>query len=282
MPSYNLFPNESNFGLNAAANVFKPAPAENKVKDDDAKITESDQPTSPLSVESLDSNYDPGLQFSPPQAQLSPPQAWGHSAPTFLNPLTPSSSSTTKSLLRQNAFKFPAPRSAEHGLLPPLATSSRRPEKPIREFVILRGLPGAGKTTVAHRLGFEIRDQRISPVICSADNYLPGERDQHEPAFVRDAHAQCRADFVSALRTRAPLIVLDDVHERRWHYQMYLDFARSEGYNVRVVELRPYSSADLWKCWHRNVHGYDKQAFLTLCRDWEEDRSAEVLLVRFR
>lgn len=264
--TYNVFPNGSN--LNAEANEFKPF--ENKEDDDQSSGTETEQPDSPLSVESLGSNYD---RPSPPQAWLQPPPV------SFLKPLTPSSCSTTEALRLENPYKFTTEISSEQDLS---QTAYHKSEKSLKEFVILRGLPGSGKTTVAKKLGFEVEGRRISPVICSADNYLPGERDQHEPAFVRDAHAQCRADFVGALKVRAPLVVLDDVHERRWHYQMYLDFARSEGYSVRVVELRPYSSDDLWKCWRRNVHGYDKQAFLTLCRDWEEDRSAEVLLVKFR
>eukprot|EP01083_Nonionella_stella_P142199 439504_1 len=258
-----IFPSASS--LNAGANEFKPA--ENKDESEE-------QLHSPISVESLDSNHDRELELSsPPQNLLQPAFS------TFLKPLTPSSCSTSKSLFQQSPWRFSTSTQQSTEIISQVKSLS---EPKVKEFIILRGLPGAGKTAVAHRLGFEVRGRRITPAICSADTYLPGDRSEHEPAFVRDAHSQCRADFFSALKARAPLIVLDDVHERRWHYQMYMDFARSEGYTVRVVELRPYSSSDLWKCWHRNVHGYDKQAFLTLCRDWEDDRQAEVLLVRFR
>lgn len=271
------FPMGSN--LSAAANEF--VPVEGKV--DEMRLdahrkssdTEGDFPVldSPSSIDSLDSIYNPE---EIDRRWLQP------DGPKFMKPLTPSSCSTSNGIFHKGEWAFSNEHAAKQHYFSRIAAPTKRSERVVREFVILRGLPGTGKSTVSERLGFDAGSQRISPVMCSVENYLPGDRSQHEPAFIRDAHAQCRADFFNALRARSPLIVLDGVHERRWHYQMYVDFARSAGYNVRVVELRPHSSEDLWKCWHRNVHGYDKQAFLALCRDWEADRSAEVLLVRFR
>lgn len=86
------------------------------------------------------------------------------------------------------------------------------------KVVILRGLPGSGKSTWA--------EKQPLAFICSADKFFEDESGYHfDPSKLKDAHAWCFKRFKEAIAVRMSLIIVDNTNTTTWEYARYADLA---------------------------------------------------------
>ena len=141
--------------------------------------------------------------------------------------------------------------------------------------LIMRGLPGCGKSTATRQLlaAWELLASQSSHVssrtaVCSADVFFengagltrrqlhelaaskgmrsPDEAAQHGGIYrlcfdrskLGAAHESCRRAFENALRARTGLVIVDNTNTQLKEYDYYKHTARRAGYAVAVVELR--------------------------------------------
>ena len=101
-----------------------------------------------------------------------------------------------------------------------------------RSLVILRGLPGSGKTTFA---------ELFKAPICSADDYLmvDGKYVWSQPGVVR-AHALCQEKCQRLMIDGEPLIVISNMNVKPRDMRPYTKLAEEFNYKVFsvVVENR--------------------------------------------
>lgn len=115
--------------------------------------------------------------------------------------------------------------------------------------IIMRGIPGAGKSTWAHR------NTPSDTLICSADNYfvddLSGEY-RFNPKDIGKAHDWCFSSFLHNIRDpKLPAIVVDNTNLQSWEISPYYRVAETSGMNVKIVTVFcSFKIAAL-----RNVHG---------------------------
>lgn len=103
-------------------------------------------------------------------------------------------------------------------------------------LLLLRGLPGAGKTTLACSLG---------GVVFSADDFFyqpspAGWQYQFDAALIKQAHNQCMRNTEIALRWNMPLIIVANTFAQAWELQPYLAMAQRYGATCHslIVENR--------------------------------------------
>jgi predicted kinase len=97
--------------------------------------------------------------------------------------------------------------------------------------IILRGLPGVGKSTYAHQLKAD--------VVVSADQYFVGDDGVYRfvPAEIGLAHQHCFRAFLMALLSGDNRVVVDNTNSKVWELSPYVLAAESHGYQVEIHSL---------------------------------------------
>jgi predicted kinase len=105
-----------------------------------------------------------------------------------------------------------------------------------KELFLLRGLPGAGKTTLAKSL--------VKKDFChkEADMFFV-DRDgnyRFEPLKIKDAHQWCQEEIDFLMRLEHSPIVVSNTFTQEWEMDPYYKLAEQHGYRVYslVVENR--------------------------------------------
>ena len=129
-------------------------------------------------------------------------------------------------------------------------------------LVILRGLPGSGKSTVARGL---------SGVVCSADDYFvwPDGVYRFDPSLISAAHAACYKKAAFEMASGFNNVVLDNTNTQFWEFDPYIQLAEKHGYSVRIHNVFDGGLSDS-ELADRNQHGVPVEAIARMRARWEE------------
>lgn len=129
-----------------------------------------------------------------------------------------------------------------------------------KTVIILRGLPGSGKTSFLHHMGPHVH--------ISMDLFWT--KDGGEYAFdytrLKEAIEWVQAQYIKALDTDSNIpIVVDNVSYLRIHYEVFLKEARARNIPVHVIHVeRPIA-----ECIAANTHKVPAEKIVQMARDWE-------------
>ena len=103
----------------------------------------------------------------------------------------------------------------------------------MKSLFLLRGLPGAGKSTLANVIGgahFE------------ADMFFLDENSNYnfDVTKLKDAHNWCRHSVMDAMKAGEPKVIVSNTFTQEWEMEAYYHLAQELGYTVfsLVVENR--------------------------------------------
>ena len=104
-----------------------------------------------------------------------------------------------------------------------------------RDLILLRGLPGAGKTTLANSI-LLVKYTTESDVL-SADDFFMGENGHYEfdSSKLKDAHNYCQFRCSEKMRQGAQRIVIANTFTQEWEMEPYFKMANVYGYRVHTV-----------------------------------------------
>jgi predicted kinase len=127
--------------------------------------------------------------------------------------------------------------------------------------VIMRGIPGAGKSTW-------VRDNMPGALIASADHYYTGPDGVYrfDPNKIRDAHNYCLREFLTHLMLGGPQdLVVDNTNVKVFEVAPYYRLAEAFGREVEVVWVD--CTADVAAA--RTVHGVPLETVLRMAWSFE-------------
>ncbi|ESO90064.1 hypothetical protein LOTGIDRAFT_123812, partial [Lottia gigantea] len=161
-----------------------------------------------------------------------------------------------------------------------------RLSRPSLIVVIVRGLPGSGKTYVSKL----IRDKEVSnggaaPRMLCLDDYfmVEVEKKDKDPETGKQISTkvleyQYEAEVEEAYRQSLyksfkktiddgffPFIVIDATHEKVKHFEEFWSYAKSKGFQVYIVEVE----ADVSTCIKRNIHDWQQKDVERIKKGWE-------------
>lgn len=130
-----------------------------------------------------------------------------------------------------------------------------------KRCIVLRGLPGSGKSTFTSQLGGEA-------IVCSADHYF--ERSGiyvFDPKMLFLAHRICRNKFEAAIDAGAPLVVVDNTNIKYKDWKDYLTYALEHGYHVTVAEAQ---ERDIDVLIARGKHGVPRPTYERMLKEYKD------------
>ncbi|XP_011610360.2 YLP motif-containing protein 1 isoform X3 [Takifugu rubripes] len=161
-----------------------------------------------------------------------------------------------------------------------------RSSRPERIVIIMRGLPGSGKSHVAKL----IRDKEVEcggapPRVLVLDDYFMTEVEkvekdpdtgrkvktkvlefEYEPEMEDTYRSSMLKTFKKTLDDGFfPFIILDSINDRVKHFEQFWSAAKTKGFEVYVAEI----TAENQTCAKRNVHGRSLKDIMKMSSSWE-------------
>lgn len=121
------------------------------------------------------------------------------------------------------------------------------------ELVLVRGLPGSGKSTIARNMEGYIHIE--------ADMYFVRKNGyQYDPSKIKDAHAWCQKRAKDALSINKNVVV-SNTFTRVFEMEPYFEMAKKYGANIRVIEAKGN---------YKNIHNVPEQVIALMKGRWEK------------
>lgn len=149
------------------------------------------------------------------------------------------------------------------------------------QLILVRGLPGSGKTTLARMLvAFTYTDEAI---VIEADQFFMEDEMvinekgdvrstgkevyNFDPAKLQEAHAWCQSQVRACLQ-RGMRVVCSNTFARKWMIQIYANIAKECGVEMKVVSLFDDGKSDETLA-ARNTHGVSIETIARMRAVWQ-------------
>lgn len=132
------------------------------------------------------------------------------------------------------------------------------------KVIILRGIPGSGKSTVARAL---VRN--IGGILSTDDFFMDAYGGYYfKKHLLSEAHQETFRQFINDIKGNVPLIVVDNTNISSWEIAPYYAAAEAYGYEVEIVSLMTRPEV----AWARQTHGVPRATFDRMVENFDKAR----------
>lgn len=108
----------------------------------------------------------------------------------------------------------------------------------MKEIILLRGIPGCGKTTIANK---------FSGILVEANHFFYDEKGNYnfDVKLISEAHKFCQNKVASLMNLNSRLIIVSNTFIEEWELEPYFILANKYGYTISslIVENRHNSDS---------------------------------------
>lgn len=155
-------------------------------------------------------------------------------------------------------------------------------------LIIMRGLPGSGKSYKAQQLSKELN----APVFGSDDFFMEEEEYKFDPSKIVEAHQWNQSRVEDAMKKNIPIIIVDNTNTKLYEAKPYAILAQKYGYEIRIEE----PESDWWKehfkkdmseedidkfvdvLDRKNTHNVPPHVIKQMAQGWDYDPTVEGML----
>ena len=140
-------------------------------------------------------------------------------------------------------------------------------EQKINKLVLIRGLCGSGKTTLAEKLAKE-----NNGVCVSADDFFTIDG-SYKFSFnlIRAAHQYCLGTAFYNLY-RGNNVYVHNTFTQQWEIEPYVDMAFTQGYEWELIESTTKWKYDVEECAKKTVHNVPATSIEKMRARWESTK----------
>jgi len=147
--------------------------------------------------------------------------------------------------------------------------------------ILMRGLPGSGKTTAARKI---VRDRNLEPHqsrIFAADDYFCKDGVyRFDVSHAANSYAWNRQRAQAAFAKRVELIVIDSCNTTVYEMRDYARMADEKAYAIEICEMDTPWAWKLDELVRRNIHGMPRRSIERMMDRWEPNITVIDLLGR--
>ena len=137
-------------------------------------------------------------------------------------------------------------------------------------MVIMRGLPGSGKSSLVRQI---LRTYPHAEV-CSADAFFiqADGSYQYDRTKIKEAHLFSQGRAEALCEDACNLVIVDNTHVKRWELQPYINTAAKFRYTVLILEPQTPWAKDPVQLAKRNSHNVSENVIMKKLKEWQEIR----------
>lgn len=105
----------------------------------------------------------------------------------------------------------------------------------MKQLILIRGLSGTGKTTLAEAICGDLEGR----FMVAADDFFEDDSGVYSfnPDQLKEAHLWCQKECLEAMEDGYEIIVVHNTFTRKWECDPYMDMARKNDYVIQVISL---------------------------------------------
>ena len=137
-------------------------------------------------------------------------------------------------------------------------------------MVIMRGLPGSGKSSLVR----QILKTYPHAEVCSADAFFTQADGsyQYDRTKIKEAHMFSQGRAEALCKDACNLVIVDNTHVKRWELQPYINTAAKFRYSVLILEPQTPWAKDPGQLAERNSHDVSENVIMKKLKEWQEIR----------
>lgn len=142
----------------------------------------------------------------------------------------------------------------------------------MRKLIIMRGLPGSGKSTKARALAEQHGGQ-----VFSTDDYFVGADGVYrfDGKRIAAAHEWNQERARSAMRDGVPCVIIDNTNTQAWEAREYCVAGTFHAYEIEFCEADTPWAFDPPVLAQKNAHGCPLEAIERMLDRWEDGLTVE-------
>lgn len=116
------------------------------------------------------------------------------------------------------------------------------------DLILLRGVPGCGKTTLGEVILHT--PSNLKPEILSADDFFYNEKGEYvfDPSKLKEAHNNCQFRCSERMRQEINKIVVANTFTQEWEMTPYFEMAQRYNYRIHTIIVENRHGGE-------NIHG---------------------------